>query len=206
MHLFRAALAAFVVSPLAAATATKPNILFILAEDVGPQFACYGEPLARTPHLDALAARGVRYTQAFTTAPVCSTSRSAIMTGMYQTTIGAHQHRTWTWNKKPLPAGVKPITDYFRSAGYFTANLSAGPGKAKKSAASGLRITGRVRSRQNGFQFHRRENPSTATTGTNGQRANRSSRKSRSPKATRATAGLWLAPIARRSAAPTLRR
>ncbi len=121
-----------------AADSAKPNILFILAEDIGPHLGSYGTPLVSTPHLDQLAARGVRYTQAFTTAPVCSASRSAIMTGMYQTTIGAHQHRTWQWNKKPLPEGVRTITDYFRGAGYYTANLSAGPGKAAKKAAGGL--------------------------------------------------------------------
>lgn len=137
-----------------AADPARPNILFILAEDIGPQLACYGEPLVRTPHLDTLAARGVRYTQAFTTAPVCSTSRSAYMTGMYQTTIGAHQHRTWDWNKRPLPEGVRTLPDYFRSAGYFTANLSAGPdGKAKKGATGGLRITGAAGSGKTDLNF-----------------------------------------------------
>ncbi len=125
-----------------AADPARPNILFILAEDLGPQLACYGEPLVRTPNLDALAARGVRYARAFTTAPVCSTSRSALMTGMYQTTIGAHQHRTWAWNKRALPEGVRTLPDYFRSAGYYTANLSAQDGKAKKGGGGGLRLTG----------------------------------------------------------------
>ncbi|MBL9186177.1 MAG: sulfatase [Opitutaceae bacterium] len=135
------------------ATASKPNILFILAEDIGPQLSCYGTPLVSTPHLDRLAARGVRYTNAFTTAPVCSTSRSAIMTGMYQTTIGAHQHRTWQWNKKPLPAGVRTITDYFRDAGYYTANLSAGPDRARKATSGGLRITGSDGAGKTDFNF-----------------------------------------------------
>mgnify|MGYP003339604555 FL=1 len=107
----------------AAEAGSRPNILFILAEDIGKLLGCYGEPLVQTPNLDRLAARGVRYNNAFTTAPVCSASRSAIMTGMYQTTIGAHNHRTWQWNKRPLPSGVRTITDYFRDAGYFTANL-----------------------------------------------------------------------------------
>ncbi len=122
-------------SPSAAA---RPNILFILAEDIGPHLGAYGTPLVSTPHLDQLAARGVRYTNAFTTAPVCSASRSAYMTAMYQTTIGAHQHRTWQWNKKPLPEGVRMITDYFRDAGYYTANLAAGADRAAKKAKGGL--------------------------------------------------------------------
>lgn len=128
----------------------KPNILFILAEDIGPHLSCYGTPLVKTPNLDRLAARGVRYTQAFTTAPVCSASRSAIMTGMYQTTIGAHQHRTWQWNKKPLPPGVRTITDYFRGAGYYTANISGGDRAAKKAKGG---VTGSSGAGKTDFNF-----------------------------------------------------
>ncbi len=102
----------------------SPNVLFILAEDIGPQLSCYGEPLIRTPHLDRLAARGTRFTHCFTTAPVCSASRSALMTGMYATSIGAHNHRTWPWRKQALPDGVFTLTDYFRAAGYFTCNCA----------------------------------------------------------------------------------
>lgn len=155
-HLLSLALVAVTLvaaRPAHAADSARPNILFILAEDIGPHLACYGTPLVSTPNLDALAARGVRYTQAFTTAPVCSASRSAIMTGMYQTSIGAHQHRTWPWNKKPLPAGVRTLTDYFRGAGYFTANLSAGPGKSKKTTASGLNISGADGAGKTDFNF-----------------------------------------------------
>lgn len=96
----------------------KPNILWIIAEDICPDLACYGDPLVKTPNIDKLAAEGILYTNAFTTSPVCSPSRSAFMTGMYQTAIGAHQHRTE--NKKPLPENVRLVIDYFRSAGYFT--------------------------------------------------------------------------------------
>lgn len=134
--------------------AARPNILFILAEDIGPELGCYGVPLVKTPHLDALASRGVRYTNAFTTAPVCSASRSAIMTGMYQTSIGAHHHRTWQWNKRPLPTGVRTLTDCLRDAGYFTANLAAPGGKkAKKENASGLKITGADGTGKTDFNF-----------------------------------------------------
>ena len=102
----------------AAPHTAKPNIVWIMAEDMGPDLSCYGTPAVRTPVLDRLAAEGARYTQAFTTAPVCSTSRSAMMTGMYQNTIGAHQHRTPA--KKPLPAGVRTIVGLLRAAGYHT--------------------------------------------------------------------------------------
>jgi len=74
--------------------ASRPNVLYIIMEDSGPNFGCYGEPLVQTPHLDRLAAQGVRFANAFCTAPVCSASRSALMTGCYQTFTGSHHHRT----------------------------------------------------------------------------------------------------------------
>jgi len=115
----------------AAGPSGRPNILWLIAEDFCPELACYGQGLVMTPNLDRLASEGVRYTAAFSTAPVCSPARSALMTGMYQTSIGAHQHRTI--DKKPLPEGVGMITDFFREAGYFTSNCHFGrwsrPGK-----------------------------------------------------------------------------
>jgi arylsulfatase A-like enzyme len=109
-------------SPIAAA---RPNILWIIAEDLGPQFAVYGTPGVKTPNIDALAAQGVRFTRAFTTAPVCSPSRSAFMTGMYQTSIDAQNHRAHRKDGFELPAGVRTLPDRLRDAGYFTANVKA---------------------------------------------------------------------------------
>jgi len=105
----------------------KPNILWLIAEDFGQHLGCYGTREVQTPNLDELAASGMRFTRYFTTAPVCSPSRSAFMTGMYQTTIGAHQHRTAEKDKQPLPDGVKVVTDWLRDAGYFTANVREFP-------------------------------------------------------------------------------
>ena len=97
---------------------TRPNILWIMAEDVCPDLSCYGAKAVHTPHLDKLAAQGIRFERAFTTAPVCSASRSAMMTGFHQNYIGAHQHRTG--KKRPLPYGIKPIPHLLAEAGYFT--------------------------------------------------------------------------------------
>ena len=105
------------------ASAARPNILWLIAEDFGPQLGCYGTAEVFTPNLDKLAAEGVRYTRFFTTAPVCSPSRSAFMTGMYQTTIGAHNHRSHRDDGYQLPKGVRLLTDWMRDAGYFTANI-----------------------------------------------------------------------------------
>ncbi|HEV2663947.1 MAG TPA: sulfatase-like hydrolase/transferase, partial [Blastocatellia bacterium] len=65
------------------AQARRPNILWISTEDISPDLGCYGDEYAITPNVDRLAAQGIRYTNAFATAPVCAPSRSAIITGMY---------------------------------------------------------------------------------------------------------------------------
>jgi N-sulfoglucosamine sulfohydrolase len=117
------------VIPAGAAAPKSPNILWLVAEDFGPHLGCYGTKEVHTPNLDRLAAEGVRYTRFFTTAPVCSPSRSAFMTGMYQTTIGAHNHRAHRDDNYQLPKGVRLLTDWLRDAGYFTANVRELPPK-----------------------------------------------------------------------------
>jgi len=110
----------------------RPNILYVILEDIGPNLACYGEPEVRTPNLDKFASQSIRFNHAYTTAPVCSASRSALMSGCYQTNIGAHQHRTWNWHKRPLAQPKKHVADWFREAGYFTCNIqNTGPNRTK---------------------------------------------------------------------------
>lgn len=108
---------------------SRPNILWLIAEDLGPQLGCYGQALVRTPNLDRLAEQGALFRNAFTTAPVCSPSRSAFNTGMYQTTIGAHRHRSHRDDGYRLPEGVELVSERLRAVGYFTANvLEPAPG------------------------------------------------------------------------------
>jgi N-sulfoglucosamine sulfohydrolase len=102
---------------------SRPNILWITIEDWGPQLSCYGTKGLHTPHVDKLASEGVRFARAFTTSPVCSTSRSAMMTGFHQNYIGANQHREY--DKQPLPYGIKPIPKLFEEAGYYTTLMSS---------------------------------------------------------------------------------
>src|SRR3954464_7280024 len=109
------------------AAAPRPNILWLVAEDFGQHLGCYGTKEVWSPNLDKLAADGVRYTRFYTTAPVCSPSRSAFMTGMYQTSIGAHNHRSHRDDAYRLPDGVRLLTEWFRDAGYFTANVRQMP-------------------------------------------------------------------------------
>jgi uncharacterized sulfatase len=101
-------------------SSTRPNILWISAEDLSPDLGCYGDTYSRTPNLDKLASQGARYTNAFSSAPVCAPSRSSIITGMYATSIGSHHMRS----KAVPPAGVKAFTEYLRSAGYYCTNNS----------------------------------------------------------------------------------
>jgi N-sulfoglucosamine sulfohydrolase len=101
----------------------RPNILWLISEDTSPDMACYGNPIVKTPNFDRLASQGIRFTNAFATGPVCSASRSAFMTGMYQTTIGCHHHRSHRRDNYQLPEPVKVISEYFRQDGYYTSNL-----------------------------------------------------------------------------------
>ncbi|UCD52646.1 MAG: sulfatase-like hydrolase/transferase, partial [Phycisphaerales bacterium] len=107
------------------ADAPRPNTLWLISEDTSPDLACYGHPLVKTPNLDKLASEGALFRNAFVTAPVCSASRSGFMTGMYQTSVGVHNHRSHRRDGYTLPGPVEVITQYFRRAGYFTCN-SAG--------------------------------------------------------------------------------
>ena len=101
---------------------TRPNFVWIMLEDWGYQLSCYGEPGVNTPNVDKVASEGMRFTNSFCTAPVCSPSRSAMITGFHQNYIGANQHRTngSGFERQALPYGIKPITHLLEEAGYFT--------------------------------------------------------------------------------------
>ncbi len=106
--------------PPASAAEARPNILWITAEDMNAHLGCYGDPVARTPHLDALARQAVRYTHAFATGPVCAPSRSCLITGMYATTLGTPHLRS----RIRIPPEVRGFTAYLRDAGYYCSNNS----------------------------------------------------------------------------------
>jgi len=112
---------------------------------MSPNFSCYGEKLIQTPNVDRLAREGTQFANAFVTAPVCSPCRSAMITGMYQTSIGAHHHRSGQGKLKiQLPDGVTPVPALFQKAGYYNcigSGLPAGEGsgrKANKREGTGL--------------------------------------------------------------------
>lgn len=107
----------------------RPNILWLVGENIDHDLGCYGQRLVATPNLDRLAAEGARYTRVFATAPVCAPSRSAFMTGMYQTSTDMHPMRSHRDDAYRLPPGVRPLTHRLRDAGYFTANIKTVDGQ-----------------------------------------------------------------------------
>jgi arylsulfatase A-like enzyme len=117
---------------VSAADDSRPNILWIFVDDMSANFSCYGEKTIQTPAVDGLAAEGVQFRKAFVTAPVCSPCRSALITGMYQTSIGAHNHRSGRGVEKIyLPDGVEPVPVTFQRAGYYTC-IGGAPGEGKQ--------------------------------------------------------------------------
>lgn len=101
----------------------RPNLLLIVAEDLSPRLGAYGDPVAHTPNLDRLAAEGVRYTRAFTTAGVCAPSRAALIMGVHQNRFGAGHMRAAQGGYVAVPPpDWKAFPERLRAAGYFTAN------------------------------------------------------------------------------------
>ena len=97
-----------------------PNILCFVSEDNSPRIGAYGDPLARTPTIDNLAARGVLFRNAYCTAPVCGPSRFSILTGMYPYAAGAAENMGPT--DATLPPFVVPYPVSLREAGYYCTN------------------------------------------------------------------------------------
>ena len=100
--------------------ADRPNILWLTSEDHGPHMGCYGDRVARTPHVDALAARGMRFSRCWSVAPVCAPARTVILTGLYNGSSGGLHMRSMV----SLPAAIEKYPQYLRTAGYYCTNNS----------------------------------------------------------------------------------
>lgn len=98
----------------------RPNVLWISVEDISPDLGCYGDEYAITPHLDAFAAEGTRFTAAFAHMGVCAPARSGIITGCYPTWLGTNHMRC---HGVPPPE-VRCFPEYLRAAGYYCTNRS----------------------------------------------------------------------------------
>lgn len=116
--------AAVLLSASVCSAAQRPNILLLVAEDLSPRIGAFGDSVAHTPNIDALAREGVRYTNTFTTAGVCAPSRAALITGVHQNALGAGHMRSHNWAEAKYmavpPPDVKAFPELLRAAGYFT--------------------------------------------------------------------------------------
>ena len=96
----------------------RPNILWITAEDMSPTLGCYGDNFATSPNIDNLAKNSVRYINAFANAPVCSPSRSCLITGCYPTSLSTQQMRSGF----TIPNQMRGFPALLRTRGYYTTN------------------------------------------------------------------------------------
>ena len=101
-------------------SARLPNVLFIIADDLNTLLGAYGDPQARTPHLDRLAARGVRFDRAYCTFPLCGPSRNSMLTGLYPNSSGIYGNNQIF--RQTVPQQVS-LPQAFRHQGWFAARL-----------------------------------------------------------------------------------
>ena len=108
--------------PVVHADQIRPNVIFVLADDLGyGDLGCFGQPLIETPHLDRLAAEGMRFTQAYAGATVCAPSRCALMTGLHGGHASIRGNRELPdEGQSPMPAGTRTAAHLMQSAGYST--------------------------------------------------------------------------------------
>ena len=147
---------ALCVPPLTAAE--KPNVVLIVLDDAGQRdFGCYGSTYHKSPHLDALAKQGVRFTEATSASPVCSPTRVAILTGRHPVRYGLTdwvpgqpprpgQRLVGPKNATALPLAAVTVGEHFRAAGYRTAHVGkwhlGGPGFAPTEQGFDLNVGG----------------------------------------------------------------
>lgn len=108
---------ALAASAFAADPARRPNVLFIIADDLRPELGCYGVEGIKTPHIDALAARSVRFNRAICQYALCNPGRTSMLTGLYPTQTGVMDNRQWWGRQRP---GWTTLPRHFRNHGYVT--------------------------------------------------------------------------------------
>lgn len=114
------ALSALLLAAVPSPAATRPNVLLIMADDLNNSLGCYGHPLVKTPNLDRLAARGVRFDNANCQYPLCGPSRNSMFTGLYPNSNGILTNSQLF--RQTIPHHVS-LPQAFRRAGYFAARI-----------------------------------------------------------------------------------
>ncbi len=100
--------------------ADKPNVLFIISDDLNNYLGCYGDPRAKTPNIDKLAARGVKFERSYCTFPLCGPSRNAMLTGLYPNSTGILSNSQIF--RQTIPSHIS-LSQAFRLDGYFAARI-----------------------------------------------------------------------------------
>lgn len=114
-------LLAVVLIPLASVQAeSRPNVLFLISDDLNTSLGCYGDPLVKTPNIDRLAARGVRFEQSYCQYPLCGPSRNSMLTGLYPNSTGIHANQQLF--RQTIPSHHS-LSQAFRLEGYFAARV-----------------------------------------------------------------------------------
>ncbi len=119
MHRTLLTLAALMFTGFSSA-AERPNVLFLIADDLNNYLGCYGDPLAKTPHLDALAERGVRFDKAYCSFPLCGPSRNSMLTGLYPNSTGILTNSLIF--RETIPRQLS-LPQAFRLEGYFAGRI-----------------------------------------------------------------------------------
>ncbi len=150
-------LAVLIAAAVPVTAAERPNIVFLLIDDMGwPDVACYGHKFHETPVIDRLAAQGMRFTDFYAATPVCSSTRSTIMTGQYSARTGITDFIPGHWRPfeklqvppidQHLKDGVQTPGDALSAAGYVTGYFGKwhlGNDAAHQPDKHGFRITER---------------------------------------------------------------
>src|SRR4051812_44791912 len=112
-----AAVLLVLAAPARGADPARPNVLFLMSDDMRPDLGCYGHPIVKSPNLDALAAAGVRFERAYCQYPLCNPSRTSLLTGRHPRTTGVTDNTTYFRDVHPK---FVTLPQLFKAHGYAT--------------------------------------------------------------------------------------
>ena len=138
---------------LAADNERRPNIILLLADDLGHgDLSCFGSPAVKTPHLDKLATQGMKFNRFYAASAVCSPTRASVLTGRYPLRFGITKH--FNDRNKWLPESATTVAELLKGAGYSTAHIGKWHLGGLHVNEQGERLDNQPGPRQHGFDFY----------------------------------------------------